>query len=330
MSAGVFGRLVVMLALCRVAWPSAVRGMAFQAPASLCAPRSAQAAAARAHLSPVETGLPAFTRRPMASGIELALVPRPLAGRAAMTRAIMYSMPHHADKVREIDAQIKADDVVSTSTATDQGKVNLYAYNATGLEGLLVSWGQPKFRAKQLWQWLHVRGTTDFDLMLDIPKDLRSKLKEVASLGTLKVALEQVSKDGTVKRAYQLHDGQMIESVLMPYKDGRRTACISSQAGCAMGCVFCATGQMGFARQLTSSEILEQVQRFHVQLTAKGERLSNVVLMVCLYRMGAYTNMSLKENCFTLHGYLHILIGPGYGRAAGELQQCAGGGPTHQ
>ena len=287
MSAGVIGRLVVMLALCRVAWPSAVRGMAFQAPASVCAPRSAQAAAARAHLSPVETGPPAFTR---ASGFALWLVPRPpVAGRAAMTRTVMYSVPHHADKVREIDAQIKADDVVSTSTATDQGKVNLYAYNATGLEGLLVSWGQPKFRAKQLWQWLHVRGTTDFDLMLDIPKDLRSKLKEVASLGTLKVALEQVSKDGTVKRAYQLHDGQMIESVLMPYKDGRRTACISSQAGCAMGCVFCATGQMGFARQLTSSEILEQVQRFHVQLTAKGERLSNVVLMVCVYRVDAYT-----------------------------------------
>ena len=127
--------------------------------------------------------------------------------------------------------------------------------------------------------------------MLDIPKTMRAKLKEVATLGTLQLAVEQVSKDGTVKRAYELHDGQMIESVLMPYKDGRRTACISSQAGCAMGCVFCATGQMGFARQLTSSEILEQVQRFHVELAAKGERLSNVVFMGMGEPLGNYNNV---------------------------------------
>ena len=72
----------------------------------------------------------------------------------------------------------------------------------------------------------------------------------------------------------------MIESVLMPYEDGRRTACISSQAGCAMGCVFCATGQMGFARQLTAEEIYEQVARFASELKGEGERLSNVVMMV--------------------------------------------------
>ena len=189
------------------------------------------------------------------------------------------SKAYGESKVREIDGQIAADDMMTSSTTSEEGKVNLYAYNATGLEQLLVSWGQPKFRSKQVWDWLHVRGTTDFDLMQDLPKDLRAKLKQVATLGTLKLAVQQVSKDGTIKRAYQLHDGQMIESVLMPYNDGRRTACISSQAGCAMGCVFCATGQMGFARQLTSSEILEQVQRFHVELLAKGERLSNVVLM---------------------------------------------------
>ena len=206
-------------------------------------------------------------------------------------RTALHSSAKHMDKVKEIDAQIGADDLMTSSTTSEDGKVNLYAYNATGLEDLLVSWGQPKFRAKQLWQWLHVRGTTDFDLMLDIPKAMRAKLKEVSTLGTLELAVEQVSKDGTVKRAYQLHDGQMIESVLMPYKDGRRTACISSQAGCAMGCVFCATGQMGFARQLTSSEILEQVQRFHVELAAKGERLSNVVFMGMGEPLGNYNNV---------------------------------------
>jgi len=82
-----------------------------------------------------------------------------------------------------------------------------------------------------------------------------------------------------VKRAYKLGDGQLIEAVLMPYADGRRTACISSQAGCGMGCAFCATGQMGFARHLTAGEIFEQAACFARELKARGERLSNVVLM---------------------------------------------------
>jgi 23S rRNA (adenine2503-C2)-methyltransferase len=99
------------------------------------------------------------------------------------------------------------------------------------------------------------------------------------ALGTLTVATEQASRDGTVKRLYRLHDGHLIESVLMKYTDGRRTACISSQAGCAMGCVFCATGQMGFGRHLTPTEIFEQVWRYDRALKADGERLSNVVLM---------------------------------------------------
>ncbi len=86
-----------------------------------------------------------------------------------------------------------------------------------------------------------------------------------------------MSKDGTVKRAYALPDGQLVEAVLMPYADGRRTACISSQAGCGMGCTFCATGQMGFARHLSSAEIFEQAKLYSAELTKKGERLSNVV-----------------------------------------------------
>ena len=88
------------------------------------------------------------------------------------------------------------------------------------------------------------------------------------SIGSLSVAIEQVSKDGTRKRAYVLDDGQLVESVLMPYNDGRRTACISSQAGCGMGCTFCATGQMGFVRHLTATEIFEQAQTFAAELKA--------------------------------------------------------------
>lgn len=105
------------------------------------------------------------------------------------------------------------------------------------------------------------------------------------------MAARQVSKDGTKKLAYRLSDGQVIESVLMPYSDGRRTACISSQAGCAMGCVFCATGQMGFKRQLSAAEIFEQAYRFSQELQARGDRLSNVVFMGMGEPLANYKNV---------------------------------------
>lgn len=115
--------------------------------------------------------------------------------------------------------------------------------------------------------------------MIDIPKALRDKLSEEYVFGTMSVAQELRSQDGTIKRAYRLHDGQLIESVLMPYLDGRYTACVSSQAGCAMKCSFCATGQMGFSRQLSHGEIFEQTLRFATALKAEKKRLSNVVFM---------------------------------------------------
>jgi 23S rRNA (adenine2503-C2)-methyltransferase len=144
--------------------------------------------------------------------------------------------------------------------------INLQTIQQDELEGILTSWGHPKYRAKQIYNWVRVQGVTNVDDMQNIPKKLKQQLKAHASEGSLKLAFEQVSKDGTRKRAYQLPDGQLIESVLMPYRDGRYTACISSQAGCAQGCVFCATGQMGFSRQLTADEIFEQVARFASEL----------------------------------------------------------------
>ena len=127
--------------------------------------------------------------------------------------------------------------------------------------------------------------------MANIPLQLRTMLSSDFTFGSLKVASEQVSKDGTRKRAYELHDGQLIESVLMPYEDGRRTACISSQAGCAMGCVFCATGQMGFFRQLTAAEIFEQAQIFSSELRKADQRLSNVVMMGMGEPLANYDNV---------------------------------------
>ncbi len=108
---------------------------------------------------------------------------------------------------------------------------------------------------------------------------MRERLTAKATLGCLELVTQQNSKDDTVKRLYRLPDGQLIEAVLMHYDDDRRTACISSQAGCALGCVFCATGQMGFARHLTAAEIFEQAMLFARDLEAEGERLSNVVFM---------------------------------------------------
>jgi len=156
---------------------------------------------------------------------------------------------------------------------------DLYALSQDGLRDLLAAWGQPRFRAKQVWAWLYDRGADGFDQMTDLPLALRTRLHAEASLGTLSLRREQRSQDGTVKRLYDLSDGAPIESVLMRYNDGRRTACISTQAGCAMGCTFCATGQRGFGRHLAAVEIFEQAVRFARGLRANDERLSNVVLM---------------------------------------------------
>jgi 23S rRNA (adenine2503-C2)-methyltransferase len=157
--------------------------------------------------------------------------------------------------------------------------MNLYDLTKDELAELLREWGEPGFRADQLWGWLYERSASSFDEMTNLPKSLRERLHAEATLGTLAPVTEQASRDGTVKRLYRLPDGQFIESVLMLYDDERRTACISTQAGCAMGCVFCATGQMGFARHLSAAEIVEQALRFDALLQADGERLSNVVLM---------------------------------------------------
>lgn len=165
------------------------------------------------------------------------------------------------------------------SSAWD-GRVDLYALSDAELRALLVDeWRQPAFRAKQLSDWLFVKGVSDFDQMRNLPLGLRELLRARARLGSLELAASQRSRDGTAKYLWRLADGREIETVMMPYTDGRRTACISSQVGCAMGCSFCATGQMGFGRDLSPAEIFEQALLVSNALRAKGERLSNVVLM---------------------------------------------------
>ena len=178
--------------------------------------------------------------------------------------------------------------------SADGQRVNLIGIPRAQLNDMLVERGHKPFRTKQLWQWLYWHGVTDFDAMTNLSKADRARLGERASLDTLAVDTIQRARDGTRKLRLRTADGEAIESVRMDYDpDGpdssepreagpsaaRTTVCVSTQAGCAMGCVFCATGQMGFARHLSASEIFEQAMIFSAELEARGERLSNVVLM---------------------------------------------------
>jgi 23S rRNA (adenine2503-C2)-methyltransferase len=157
--------------------------------------------------------------------------------------------------------------------------VNLHDLTYEELVDFMVTLGQPKYRARQVWDWLYHNYATDFAEMANLPQALRQQLATAARLDTLQVALAQQSSDGqTEKILFQLPDGQFIETVLMRYKK-RRTLCISTQAGCAMGCVFCATGQMGFFRNLRVGEIVSQVLYFARQLAAAGDAVTNIVMM---------------------------------------------------
>ncbi|MCY3914702.1 MAG: 23S rRNA (adenine(2503)-C(2))-methyltransferase RlmN [Chloroflexi bacterium] len=161
----------------------------------------------------------------------------------------------------------------------DMAMVNLYDLSRSELDDFVIGLGEERYRARQIWDWMYERRVDRFDAMSNLPGATIARLREPATLGSLELVARQQSLDGTEKRLHRLGDGQLIESVLMPYEDERKTACLSSQAGCAMGCVFCATGQMGFGRNLAASEIFEQAMIYARELAARGQRLSNVVFM---------------------------------------------------
>lgn len=136
--------------------------------------------------------------------------------------------------------------------------------------------GYPKFRAKQVYEWLHRHLAGDYDEMTNLPKNLREDLKKRFPLINCKIIKKQVSKlDNTVKYLFELHDGDYIESVVMKYKYGY-TICVSSQVGCKMGCAFCASTLGGFKRSLNAGEILSQLYTAQKDV---GERISHIVLM---------------------------------------------------
>jgi 23S rRNA (adenine2503-C2)-methyltransferase len=157
------------------------------------------------------------------------------------------------------------------------------------LERTLADAGEPAFRARQVWSWA-ARGVADYDAMTDLPAALRARLADEIQFSTLTLIDEAHAKDGTVKSLFHTADGRPVEAVLMRYRGGRRSICLSSQSGCPLTCTFCATGAMKFGRNLTASEILDQALHFrrieavdHVVFMGMGEPMMNLdnVLAAC-------------------------------------------------
>jgi 23S rRNA (adenine2503-C2)-methyltransferase len=160
--------------------------------------------------------------------------------------------------------------------------VNLLDFDLKGLTVFCASLGEKSFRATQLFRWIHQKGATDFEQMTDLAKPLRSKLAHTAHLQSLKIISQQESTDGTIKWLFDVGSGDAVEAVFIP-EENRGTLCVSSQAGCAVGCRFCSTGHQGFSRNLTTGEIVAQLwfaEHFlRKHLSFKDRVISNVVMM---------------------------------------------------
>jgi len=167
-------------------------------------------------------------------------------------------------------------------SATANEPVNLFSLDRKAMGEYLATLGEKPYRAKQIMQWLYARGVRDFDEMSDISKSLRSQFKDHCTTVLPRVSEEHLSKDGTCKWLFELHDGNRIETVYIPEKE-RGTLCVSSQIGCALDCSFCATARQGFNRNLSVDEIIGQVWLANYLLAArpetKDQRVTNVVMM---------------------------------------------------
>src|SRR3954466_3434582 len=160
-------------------------------------------------------------------------------------------------------------------------KSHILGASPQDLEALVVSLGEPAFRARQVHNWMFRNLESDFSRMTNLPKPLQEKLEAAATCRVLQVKATQTSHDGTTKWVFETHDGHFFETVLIP-TDDRRSICVSSQIGCAMGCTFCRTATMGFIRNLTLGEILEQawfVSRHLKDTEGPEARLSNAIFM---------------------------------------------------
>jgi 23S rRNA (adenine2503-C2)-methyltransferase len=190
------------------------------------------------------------------------------------------------------------------------------------LDQVLADRGEPAYRARQVWEWV-ARGAASYEEMTTLPKGLRAALAERVPFSTLEVVTERRSRDGTVKALFRTSDGHPVEAVLMRYRDGRRSVCLSSQSGCPLTCTFCATGQMRFGRNLTASEIVDQALHFrrveridHAVYMGMGEPFLNVDEVLASARRLPDLGITHRRTTISTVGWL-----PGLRRFVDEVEE---------
>jgi 23S rRNA (adenine2503-C2)-methyltransferase len=190
------------------------------------------------------------------------------------------------------------------------------------LQNTLADRGEPAFRARQVWEWA-ARGVVGYEGMTNIPAALRAELAEAVPFSTLTVENEAVAADGTVKALFRTADGHPVEAVLMRYRDGRRSICVSSQSGCPLTCSFCATGSMQFGRNLRASEILDQVLHFrrlepvnHLVFMGMGEPFLNYDEVLAAARRLPDVGITHRRTTISTVGWL-----PGLKRFVDEVEE---------
>jgi len=181
------------------------------------------------------------------------------------------------------------------------------------LELALSGRGEPGYRSAQVWEWA-ARGAAGYAEMTNLPAGLRSTLAETVPFSSLDVEAEAESRDGTVKVLFRTHDGRPVEAVLMRYRDGRRSICVSSQSGCPLTCTFCATGSMRFGRNLTASEMLDQALHFrrlepidHCVFMGMGEPLLNLDNVLAAARRLPAVGITPRRTTVSTVGWLPAL-----------------------
>jgi 23S rRNA (adenine2503-C2)-methyltransferase len=182
--------------------------------------------------------------------------------------------------------------------------------------------GEPAYRAGQVWDWA-ARGATGYDAMTNLPRPLREELEARVPFSTLTVETQRESKDGTVKTLFRTADGHPVEAVLMRYRDGRRSLCLSSQSGCPLTCTFCATGQMAFGRNLSASEIVDQALHFrriaevnHAVFMGMGEPMLNLDEVLVAARRLPAIGITHRRTTISTVGWL-----PGLTRFVEEVDE---------
>jgi 23S rRNA (adenine2503-C2)-methyltransferase len=190
------------------------------------------------------------------------------------------------------------------------------------LEHSLAENGEPPYRAAQIWRWA-ARGASSYDEKTDLPAGMRTTLAASVPFSTLDVESEARSRDGTVKTLFRTSDGKPVEAVLMRYRDGRRSLCLSSQSGCPLTCTFCATGQMRFGRNLTPSDILDQALHFrrgepvdHAVFMGMGEPMLNLDAVLAAARRLPDVGITHRRTTISTVGWM-----PGLQRFVDEVEE---------